>query len=1043
VRLRIITWIMAFLIFIISPPAVAGPDQQNPAGFTDIYGHWASEAIILCNIYGFMDGYPDKQFKPDNNLSRAEALTLIGRSLGWSFQTPGKTTVESGTLSGVWKGFRGFIELAADKQLISRDDINTMDFGKPATRLEVSVWLARALNIKGNGSALKFSDLYTVPVSHLNPLAGVVEAGIITGLPGNRFNPSSPLTRAEMAAILLKMVDGGKITPVTGHNLVGKLLLKDQVNNKISIQTTHGTFNYAIAPYFMAFLYGSASSLDLINVGDNVRVTLNRAQKCQIISYYSGTTPATSQIPPSQGAYTYSGIVKSIGGGILEFQLGDGVSLKLPLSPAVRVSENGNSVALSSITGGKRGSITLSEGRIIIIDINFGSTSTILSGNKGHVINKYGDSFSIRREDGTVQVIWLASGVIFRNNGAISSYSSLKSGMYVELTNSGQSVQTINILDSSRKFFGSVEWLTSDLLAFRDDDNKSLTRSLSPEVQIRDSGGFALKTHEIRVGSNVEITLDSNDVITAILIRESYGNPDGTVEEIWAAGSRRITIADSYGSRRSYYMRENVTVSERGVARNPDYVAVGMKVRLTRDGYDYVTGIEIITDSWALEGRITYISYYGSGQIQIQKSSGRSESYYLAESVLVRDGGSSSRSINYLTEGMNVRLTLDSANRVTVIDITASELEGLVTYFQRTGSRRIEIRRNNGVTGSYYLSDSVLVREGSADRNPDYLTENMNVSLTLDSRSYVTRIDITNSYAQEGRITYVSNSSYGSGQIQIQKSSGRTESYYLSAYVQVRDGSTSRSINSLTEGMNVRLTLDSANRVTVIDITGSELIEGVVTYIRRTGSRRIDIRRNNGVTGSYYLSDSVLVREGYIDRNTDYITENMNVSLTLDSRSYVTRIDITTGSYAAEGRVIYFSSPGTGQIQIQTANGRTESYYLAASVQVREGSVSHSINYLTQGMNVRLTLDNANRVTVIDITGSAVIEGVVTYVRSTGSRRIEVRTDAGRLEPYYLPESITVRDWGVARSLDTVRVGMRVKIYFDVNETPTRIEITG
>lgn len=747
-RLRITTWVMAFVIFfIISPPVMAGPDQQNPAGFTDIYGHWASEAIVLCNIYGFMDGYPDKQFKPDNNLSRAEALTLIGRSMGWSIPASGKSTVESGTLSGVWKGFRGYIELAAEKQLISRDDIVTTDFSKSATRLEVSVWLARALNLNGNGLALKFSDLYTVPISPLNSLAGVVEAGIITGLPGNRFNPSDPLNRAEMAAMLLKMLDSGKITPITGHHLVGKLVLKDRINNKISLQTTHGTFTYGIAPYLMVFLYGSASSLDLINVGDNVKVTLNRAQKCQIISYYSGNPPTTVQIPPSQGTFTLNGTVKYLDGSMLEFKTADGASLKLPLSPAIKVTEYGNSVTVSSISGGKSGSITVSGGRVLKVDLYSGSISSNLSGlsgNKGHVINKYWDSFSVRLDNGTVRVLWLQEGISFLKNGQTTTYASFKPGTYVELKKVGLSAETVNILEADRKVFGKVEQVNSKSLTVRDDDNRTVTRDFSPGVQIRDWVGYSMVSDDIRAGSDVEITLDSNDAVTAVLVRESYGIPDGTVEEIWTAGNWRITITDGYGSRRTYYMRENVTVTESGAARNLGSVVVGMKVRLARDSYDYVTGIEI-TGSWALEGRITYISSssHGSGQIQIQRSSGRAESYYLATSVLVRDGYSS-RSISYLSQGMNVRLTLDSANRVSVIDITdSSVIEGVVTYIQNTGSRRIEIRANSGRLEIYYLPEGITVRDWGVTRSLDSVRAGMRVKLYLGINETPIQIEIT------------------------------------------------------------------------------------------------------------------------------------------------------------------------------------------------------------------------------------------------------------------------------------------------------------
>jgi len=93
-------------------------------------------------------------------------------------------------------------------------------------------------------------------------------------------------------------------------------------------------------------------------------------------------------------------------------------------------------------------------------------------------------------------------------------------------------------------------------------------------------------------------------------------------------------------------MREDVTVTEDGALRSPDYVLSGMKVSLTRDSYNYVTRIDIINGS-AIEGRIIYISNssYGPGQIQIQRSNGRTETYNLTASTLVRDG-SAIRSFN-------------------------------------------------------------------------------------------------------------------------------------------------------------------------------------------------------------------------------------------------------------------------------------------------------------------------------------------------------------------------------------------------------------
>ncbi len=49
--------------------------------FTDTDGHWAKDAINNAAITGWVNGYDDGTFKPDAQITRAEAITLINRVL--------------------------------------------------------------------------------------------------------------------------------------------------------------------------------------------------------------------------------------------------------------------------------------------------------------------------------------------------------------------------------------------------------------------------------------------------------------------------------------------------------------------------------------------------------------------------------------------------------------------------------------------------------------------------------------------------------------------------------------------------------------------------------------------------------------------------------------------------------------------------------------------------------------------------------------------------------------------------------------------------
>ena len=53
----------------------------SASSFTDIFGHWAEKYITSSEIKGWIKGYPDMTFKPEQDITRAEAMTLINNVL--------------------------------------------------------------------------------------------------------------------------------------------------------------------------------------------------------------------------------------------------------------------------------------------------------------------------------------------------------------------------------------------------------------------------------------------------------------------------------------------------------------------------------------------------------------------------------------------------------------------------------------------------------------------------------------------------------------------------------------------------------------------------------------------------------------------------------------------------------------------------------------------------------------------------------------------------------------------------------------------------
>ena len=70
------------LIFTLLTPGLALPDQSSAATPTDIKGHWANTYIARGIQLGFITGYPDGTFLPDNPVSRAEFAKMMNSALG-------------------------------------------------------------------------------------------------------------------------------------------------------------------------------------------------------------------------------------------------------------------------------------------------------------------------------------------------------------------------------------------------------------------------------------------------------------------------------------------------------------------------------------------------------------------------------------------------------------------------------------------------------------------------------------------------------------------------------------------------------------------------------------------------------------------------------------------------------------------------------------------------------------------------------------------------------------------------------------------------
>lgn len=70
--------------------------------FTDIDGHWAHDEVMIAHLLKIVNGYPDGTYKPDNDITRAEAMTIVNNTLRRSPCIEGMESMEDEENYNAW-----------------------------------------------------------------------------------------------------------------------------------------------------------------------------------------------------------------------------------------------------------------------------------------------------------------------------------------------------------------------------------------------------------------------------------------------------------------------------------------------------------------------------------------------------------------------------------------------------------------------------------------------------------------------------------------------------------------------------------------------------------------------------------------------------------------------------------------------------------------------------------------------------------------------------------------------------------------------------
>lgn len=193
--------------------------------YPDTKDNWARDAIQAMTQAGYLSGYADNTFKPSAQITREQAAAIYGKVLQHNLNeqelaeiaTKESSTSYSDVEADRWSS--SAIKLVSAAGVMEGTSKTAFTPSKTMDREQFvasAASLAKKLNLSTPVKAEKvtFKDEASISSAYLADIQYMAQRGIVASGATENFNPKQPVTRAQAATILNRMLNGaGLATP--------------------------------------------------------------------------------------------------------------------------------------------------------------------------------------------------------------------------------------------------------------------------------------------------------------------------------------------------------------------------------------------------------------------------------------------------------------------------------------------------------------------------------------------------------------------------------------------------------------------------------------------------------------------------------------------------------------------------------------------------------------------------------------------------------------------------------------------------------------
>lgn len=633
--------------------------------FPDIQNHWAKSYIEAMTAAGMFKGYEDGNFKPENQLTTAEALALCARTIGldssttMDIATDYYDTVKT-TLNNEQTWFYQEFSICLATGILTTADLKSLyqsgDLTDPIAKEDLAVYLVRAMQLgpmaeRLTSYPLTFDDASSISADAKPSVYLLHVYGIVEGDEFNDFSPKLNVTRAVMATMLTRA-----IAYMQAHGTSPDLPEYTDYafrQGVISSTTeTNGTIQLSLNSDLTGAAIGTVTLPANVTIYENNMESTSSALKngrhARVCLDSSGTPFA---VRVSAELETFTATVNGIDGKNVAVTV-NGTGRILTMDRFTQVQIGNKTTGDSSIVDSGANYTTAvckldDQGQLVAIQFT-GGTSTvegILSNYTRASTSSTSATVQLIGFDGVTRTYTVPSGATTTVDGLVDALSTSLKDSYVvlRLLDEDSSVQSVSVDTKSNYVQGvikSVDSSDSTITITRLSNNRTATYDVTSSAVIT-YNGKTTRLRDLDKNDFVTILLNESDDATMIQAYPSSTTAEGTISERTFGSGTDTTITfvitQKDGTKASFKvdLSDPPTVERDEEDSTVDKLRVGDVVEFTIR-YGAVTRIKATTQNVNLTGTVERIIQEKSGYtLEMLLSDGEKVSYTVDSTISV------------------------------------------------------------------------------------------------------------------------------------------------------------------------------------------------------------------------------------------------------------------------------------------------------------------------------------------------------------------------------------------------------------------------